>query len=279
MAKKKIGIYSPLESTANQKVEDLFLILGDHSIAFSVKNIQKNTYVAFEYFENDEQVDGWGPLIAYLQNNSKLIHAIYRQVHFVLNHTRFVVTKKYPSSDSLLYLQEFILLHGPLTEEELQVNELEDGTTVVFTVPDHLATLLTRTFSMGKWRHYSEWVIPALRPASVSLHLFDSNFLLTLHKDNQLKLIKYAKKSTADQNSYTILNACQQIGLMPSQMHLQFIGEPSSNTINESLEQDNWKSLISYFDGHTFHSAPNSGIGASLNKEYTHHSYATYFIF
>ena len=250
MAKKKIGIYSPLASTPNQKVEDLFLIVDDHSIAFSVKNIEKNTFVAFEYFENEENVEGWGPLMAYLQNNSKLIHAIYRQVHFVLNHSHFIITKKYDSSDPLLYQNELNLLHGQLMDAEIQVNELVNGSMIVFSVPDSLITLLTRTFPIGKWKHYAEWVIStkvgqtAEDNGSVQIHLFETNYLLSIQENGNLKNIKYITSSTPDQNCYSILNACQQLGVIPSQMHLQIVGlEHSSNQeMNES-----WTQLGTYF--------------------------------
>jgi len=282
MAKKKIGIYSPLASTPNQKVEDLFLIVDDHSIAFSVKNIEKNTFVAFEYFENEENVEGWGPLMAYLQNNSKLIHAIYRQVHFVLNHSHFIITKKYDSSDPLLYQNELNLLHGQLMDAEIQVNELVNGSMIVFSVPDSLITLLTRTFPIGKWKHYAEWVIStkvgqtAEDNGSVQIHLFETNYLLSIQENGNLKNIKYITSSTPDQNCYSILNACQQLGVIPSQMHLQIVGlEHSSNQeMNES-----WTQLGTYFFTTKVISTPSEGIGESLNKEFPHHRYATYFIF
>jgi len=282
MAKKKIGIYSPLESTPNQKVEDLFLIVDDHSIAFSVKNIEKNTFVAFEYFENEENVEGWAPLMAYLQNNSKLIHAIYRQVHFVLNHSHFLITKKYDSSDPLLYQNELNLLHGQLMDAEIQVNELANGSMIVFAVPDSLITLLTRTFPIGKWKHYAEWVIStkvgqtAEDNGSVQIHLFETNYLLSIQENGNLKNIKYITSSTPDQNCYSILNACQQLGVIPSQMHLQIVGlEHSSNQeMNET-----WSQLGTYFFTTKVISTPTAGIGESLNKEFPHHRYATYFIF
>lgn len=282
MAKKKIGIYSPLASTPNQKVEDLFLIVDDHSIAFSVKNIEKNTFVAFEYFENEENVEGWGPLMAYLQNNSKLIHAIYRQVHFVLNYSHFIITKKYDSSDPLLYQNELNLLHGQLMDAEIQVNELVNGSMIVFSVPDSLITLLTRTFPIGKWKHYAEWVIStkvgqtAEDNGSVQIHLFETNYLLSIQENGNLKNIKYITSSTPDQNCYSILNACQQLGVIPSQMHLQIVGlEHSSNQeMNES-----WTQLGTYFFTTKVISTPSEGIGESLNKEFPHHRYATYFIF
>ena len=282
MAKKKIGIYSTLLSTANQKVEDLFLIVDDHSIAFSVKNIQNNTYVAFEYFDNEENGEGWGPLMAYLQNNSKLLHAIYRQVHFVLNHSHFIITKKYDSSDILLYQNELHLIHGQLNDSEIQVNEFSNGSVIVFAVPDSLITLLTRTFPMGKWKHYVEWVIASkidqtdLDHSSVHIHLFENNYVLLIQEKGNLKNIKYVNVSTPDQNCYTLLNACQQLGVIPSQLHLEIVGLEHSptNIINES-----WSQLVTYFLETKVISTPIEGIGETLNKEFPNHRYATYFIF
>lgn len=282
MAKKKIGIYSTLVSTPNQKVEDLFLIVDDHSIAFSVKNIEKNTFVAFEYFENEEKVEGWGPLMAYLQNNSKLIHAIYRQVHFVLNHSHFIITKKYASSDVLLYQNELQLIHGQLNDSEIQVNEFYNGSMIVFAVPDSLITLLTRTFPIGKWKHYAEWVISSKKDqtfidhSSVHIHLFETNYLLFIQEKGNLKNMKYVNSSNPDQNCFTILNACQQLGVIPSQTLLEIVGleHSPSNEINAS-----WSQLVSYFLETKVISTPIAGIGESLNKEFPHHRYATYFIF
>ena len=94
MAKKKIGIYTTLESTPNNKVEDLYLIVDKESIVFSVKHKQKNEFVAFEHFVNNVDNTGWHQLVAYLQNNSKLIQGVYGNIFFIWNSTRFVLTKK-----------------------------------------------------------------------------------------------------------------------------------------------------------------------------------------
>jgi hypothetical protein len=77
MAKKNIGIYSNLESTSNHKVEDLYLVVDNNKIVFSVKNKKNNEFVAFEHFSNNQVNTGWHQLVAYLQNNSKLIHGIF----------------------------------------------------------------------------------------------------------------------------------------------------------------------------------------------------------
>jgi len=90
---KKIGIYGVQESTANNKVEDLYLIVDDQSICFVVKNHINGAHIAFEYFENTTDQNGWNQLLGYLQNNSKLIQSYYRQVQFVMNTKRTLLTK------------------------------------------------------------------------------------------------------------------------------------------------------------------------------------------
>ena len=90
---KKIGIYGVQESTANNKVEDLYLIVDEQSICFVVKNHINSAYIAFEYFENTTDQNGWNQLLGYLQNNSKLIQSYYRQVQFVMNTKNTLLTK------------------------------------------------------------------------------------------------------------------------------------------------------------------------------------------
>jgi hypothetical protein len=109
---KKIGIYGVQESTANNKVEDLYLIVDEQSICFVVKNHINGVYIAFEYFENTTDQNGWNQLLGYLQNNSKLIQSFYRQVQFVMNTKRTLLTKAVNSGADAFYHNEFSLVVG-----------------------------------------------------------------------------------------------------------------------------------------------------------------------
>ena len=64
MAKKKIGIYGILESTANHKVEDLYIIVDHHSIHFAVKHLESNKYIAFESFVSGTDLNGFAQLLS-----------------------------------------------------------------------------------------------------------------------------------------------------------------------------------------------------------------------
>ena len=100
MAKKKIGIYGVLESTANNKVEDLYLIVDESAIAFAVKNNISNIYQCFEYFVNDPENIGWNQLVAYLQNNSKLIqnrNSLFSCSAYLSHFSRLVSTPPWPT--------------------------------------------------------------------------------------------------------------------------------------------------------------------------------------
>ena len=88
MANKKIGFYGKLESTANNKVENLYIVVNNTSIVFIVKNIVKNEFVSIEHFEQTEEATSWSPLLAYLQNNSSLIQNYYKNIFLVISKLR-----------------------------------------------------------------------------------------------------------------------------------------------------------------------------------------------
>ena len=272
MAKKKIGIYGVLESTANNKVENLYLIVDDHSIAFSVKNEVSNQFVSFEYFVNDPETQGWNQLVAYLQNNSKSIQNTYKNIYFVLNSASFVVTKKYSIDDALMYKNELALLHGTSLEEEVRVTPLGDDKVLIFSIPDALNTLLNRSFPTGKWHHYTQFLIQNKTQDGVGVFMFDTNFCIVIHQQGELKLINYFKVGGADQNTYTLLNTCSNAGIVPNTFSLTIAGfDP---------DQVHWiKTLDQYFANTHILLASHGGIGDTLNKEFPNHTYAPYFIF
>lgn len=272
MAKKKIGIYGVLESTANHKVDDLYLIVDEQSIAFSVKNIVSNEFVSFEYFVNDPENQGWNQLIAYLQNNSKLIQSIYHQIHFVINSPRFVLTKNNTDNHTLLYKNELHLLHGEKVDEEIFTTQITEGQVLAFGVPDALNTLLVRSFPTGKWHHYAEYVLQNANQDGIGVYMFDLNYCFIIKDQGILKLLNYFKVGGDDQNTYTLLNTCSNAGVTPHTLPLFIAGF--------ELAQLNWiDTLKQYFASTTILMAPVGGIGDTLNKEYPHHTYSTYFIF
>ena len=271
MAKKKIGIYNVLQSTPNNKVEDLYLIVDNHSIAFAVKNIHNNSYQSFEYFVNDPENISWNQLIAYLQNNSKLIQNTYHHIYFVMNNNNYIITKKYEIEDTLLYKNELSLLFDISEDEEVQLTELSNGKMLVYTIPDQINTLLTRTFPTGKWHHYTEYLMNPISNG-IQVFMFANNFCMVIHEDGALKLINHFKVGDEDQNSYTLLSTCINAGI-----------SPDTNTITIAglaTEQTNWINFIEkYFANTIIKMAPDDDIGLKLNSEFPHHTYAPYFIF
>lgn len=274
MAKKKIGIYGQLNSTANNKVEDLYLVVDDHAISFSVKNIQNDSYVAFESFAHTNEDSGWSQLVAYLQNNSKLIHAFYRQIHFVLNQPRMLLSKVQEKKDLTIYMNELNLIQGEKFDEEVVVNTLayiENGV-VVYSVPDSLQSLLSRVFPTGKWSHYAKHLIEKQRENGIYLQVFNSFLCVHIVKDQLTQLLQYIPVESDSQNIYSILNACKALNINPSQMEI--------NVAGFNQEQSHWlNELMHYFEKSYIIIAPDNGVGANLNKEYPQHSFAPYFIF
>jgi hypothetical protein len=272
MAKKKIGIYTDLVGTFNNKVEDLYLIVDRDSIVFSVKNRTNNEYVAFEHFVNSSDNIGWHQLIAYLQNNSKLIQQVFANIHFVWNSSRGILTKKLLKEDTLIYQKELDLVHGVSNEEELYLKEMKENKILVFSVPDALSTLLSRSFPTGKWHHYMEYILAAEADDAAFLFLFENNFCLRLIKDGQDQLINYYPLEGDDQNCYTILNACSSILTDTNKTHLKVWGV-------SQLQSSFVNALVPYFNSYELVSNQIGDVQTSLNKNYPNHIYATYFIF
>ncbi len=272
MAQKKIGIYGTLQSTANNKVEDLYLIVDGQSIIFSVKNTSTNAYVAFEYFVNNGEQEGWSQLIAYLQNNSKLMHAFYKQVHFVMNTPRVVLSHTQTNDVTFQYQNELNFVHGIKSDEEIYTSTIGADKLLVFGVPDALSTLLTRAFPTGKWSHYAAHLISITQPTGVYIHLFEYTFCLFIIEDGGIKLLNYAPIEGSDQNSYAVLNSCINTGINTNTTPLLVAG------YNEQ-QHEFIKMVAPYFEKLDIVKAPNEGIGSNLNSAYPHHTYSTYFIF
>ena len=272
MAKKKIGIYGVQESTANNKVEDLYLIVDEQSICFVVKNHTNGQYIAFEYFENTPDQNGWNQLLGYLQNNSKLIQSFYRQVQFVMNTKSTLLTKAVSSGADTFYQNEFTLVFGTKMEEEIQAQAIGQDQVLVYSVPDALSTLLTRSFPTGKWTNYVSSLIASNQADGLHLVLFDDYFIVLLLQNGKAHFLNYFNRTGADQNQYQVLNACVQTNTIPNETNL--------NVTGYSAERDQWiQALSSYFANAHMQHAPDAGVGSTLNKEYPNHSYAPFFIF
>ena len=269
---KKIGIYGVQESTANNKVEDLYLIVDEQSICFVVKNHINGEYIAFEYFENTTDQNGWNQLLGYLQNNSKLIQSFYRQVQFVMNTKRTVLTKSVTTGADAFYHNEFSLVVGTKMEEEIQLQKIGQDQVLVYSVPDALSTLLTRSFPTGKWINYLSSLISFNNTDGVCVAVFNDYFIVLILQNGKPHFVNYFNRSSDEQNQYLVLNACVQANIQPKDSNL--------NVIGYSAERDLWmQQLASFFAGAQMQHAPEVGIGATLNADYPNHHYAPYFIF
>jgi hypothetical protein len=269
---KNIGIYGVQESTANNKVEDLYLIVDEKSICFVVKNHINGAYIAFEYFETSSDQHSWNELLGYLQNNSKLIQSFYRQVQFVMNTKRTLLTKSVNTGADAFYHNEFSLVIGTKIEEEVQLQKIGQEQVLVYGVPDALNTLLTRSFPTGKWINYISSLITSNHIDGVCVTVFNDYFIVLVLQNGKPHFVNYFNRSSDEQNQYLVLNACVQANIQPKDSNL--------NVIGYSAERDLWmQELASYFAGAQMQHAPEKGIGASLNADYPNHHYAPYFIF
>jgi hypothetical protein len=253
-------------------VEDLYLIVDEQTICFVVKNHINGAYIAFEYFENTPDNHGWNQLLGYLQNNSKLIQSFYRQVQFVMNTKRTLLTKAVQTGADAFYHNEFSLVVGTNMEEELQIQKIGQDQVLVYSIPDALSTLLTRSFPTGKWINYLSSLVSSNHSDGVCVTVFNDYFIVLIIQNGKPHFLNYFNRSSNEQNQYLVLNACVQANIQPKEAQL--------NVIGYSADRDVWmQELANYFAGAHMQHAPEAGIGATLNADYPNHHYAPYFIF
>ena len=272
MAQKKLSVYGNLVSTANNKVENLYLVVDDHSIVFVVKNRLANEFVAIEHFVNSPEQPGWNQLIGFLQNNSTLIHSVFNKIYFVRNGSRMLLTIEHGLDDALQYANELQLIFGAKNDEEIYTTPLDANHCLVYGVPDELSSLLTRTFPTGKWQHYASFLLQNTNNEEVQLVLFNTNFIVHIKQDGKTKLFNYFPLGSKDQNIYTVLNACIQAQVDTNAMDLKVIGHAKGDASFEAT-------LMPYFRNSTTATIAETGIGDTLNKEISNPIYAPYFIF
>ncbi len=272
MAQKKLSVYGNLVSTANNKVENLYLVIGQNSIVFVVKNTLINEFVAIEHFERSEAQQGWSQLIGFLQNNSTLIHSVFNKIYFVLNVPRMLLTKEHALEDNLQYANELDMVFGKKPEEEIYTSLIEAKYNLVYSVPDELSALLSRTFPTGKWQHYAQFLFQNAGSSELHLTIFDQHILVHIKDQGQTKFLNYFNLGGKDQNIYSILNACIQVGVDTNLLHLKINGSSATNAnfVN---------ALLPYFKSYEQTAIADTGIGLELNKAYPDFSYAPYFIF
>jgi Protein of unknown function (DUF3822) len=272
MGQKKLSVYGNLVSTANNKVEHLYLVIDQNSIVFVVKNTLVNEFVAIEHFKSTDDQTGWSQLIGFLQNNSTLIHSVYNKIYFVLNLPRMLLSKEHTVEDNLQYANELDLVFGKKQDEEIYTSLIDAKYNLVYSVPDELSALLSRTFPTGKWQHYAQFLIQNAGNSELQLTIFDQHIIVQIKDQGQIKFLNYYSLGGKDQNIYNILNACIQVGVDTNLLHLKLSGcaAPSANFVN---------ALIPYFKSFETTAIADTGIGLELNKAYPNFSYAPYFIF
>jgi len=213
MANKKIGFYGKLESTANNKVENLYIIVNKTSIVFVIKHIVKNEFISIEHFEQTEESNSWSPLLAYLQNNSKLIQNYYKNIFLVVNNNRIILSQTDAKDNLLSAAQELELIHGHKLDEEIYTSIIGDKHFLIYGIADDLYAILNRYFPSGKWQHYTSFFLGNEIDSEVQVRIFEDSFILYIVEKGITKLLNYYSLEGEDQNIYTLLNSCINAGI------------------------------------------------------------------
>ncbi len=213
MANKKIGFYGKLESTANNKVEDLFIIVNNKSIVFVVKHLVSNKFVSLEHFEQTEEASSWSPLLAYLQNNSSLIQNYYKNIFLVINSNRLILSQTDAKENLISAAHELELIHGHKLDEEIYTNTVGNKHFLIYGIADELSAILTRYFPSAKWQHYASYFLGNVLDSEVQVRIFEDCFIVYIVEKGITKLLNYYPLEGEEQNIYTLLNSCINAGI------------------------------------------------------------------
>ena len=213
MANKKIGFYGKLESTANNKAENLYIIVNKTSIVFVVKHIVKNEFVSIEHFAQTEESSSWSPLLAYLQNNSSLLQNYYKDIFLVMNGNRLILSQTDAKDDLIAAAHELELVHGHKLDEEIYTSTVGKKHFLIYGIADELIAILNRYFPSGKWQHYASYFLGNVIDNEVQVRIFEDCFILYIVEKGITKLLNYYPIEGEDQNIYTLLNSCINAGI------------------------------------------------------------------
>ena len=224
MANKKIGFYGKLESNANNKVENLYIIVNNKSIVFVVKHLVSNKFVSVEHFEQTEEAISWSPLLAYLQNNSSLIQNYYKNIFLVINSNRLILSQTDTKDNLLLAAHELELIHGQKLDEEIYTSSIEDKYFLIYGIADELSAILNRYFPSGKWQHYASYFLDNVLDSEVQVRIFEDCFIVYIVEKGITKLLNYYTLEGEDQNIYTLLNSSINTGIDTNKFLLKVWG-------------------------------------------------------
>lgn len=224
MANKKIGFYGKLESTANNKVENLYIVVNKTSIVFVIKHTVKNEFVSIEHFEQTEDATSWSPLLAYLQNNSSLIQNYYKNIFLVINSNRLILSQTDAKENLISAAHELELIHGHKLEEEIYTSSVGDKHFLIYGIADELSAILTRYFPSAKWQHYASYFLANLLDTEVQIRIFEDCFIIYIVDNGITKLLNYYPLEGEEQNIYTLLNSCINAGIDTNKFLLKVWG-------------------------------------------------------
>ena len=224
MANKKIVFYGKLESTANNKVENLYIVVNKTSIVFVIKHTVTNEFASIEHFEQTEEATSWSPLLAYLQNNSSLIQNYYKNIFLVINSNRLILSQTDAKENLISAAHELELIHGHKLEEEIYTSSVGDKHFLIYGIADELSAILTRYFPSAKWQHYASYFLANLLDTEVQIRIFEDCFIIYIVDNGITRLLNYYPLEGEEQNIYTLLNSCINAGIDTNKFLLKVWG-------------------------------------------------------
>lgn len=201
---------------------DLTFELGDKTFGYSIRDVEKNKFVALAFFRNPlADIAGSFPWL------SNRFHA----VNGIIGNSRFTLIPE------VLFIEHekesyFNFLHDREASETVLTDRLEHlGIYTVYSIPGACRKELDRVFPKVTLCHISSvliwnlWMsVKNMTGRKVFLNLREGQFDLLVFEGNQLKYCNIFHFLTAEDIAYYVIFVFEQLDLNPEEIRLALLG-------------------------------------------------------
>jgi hypothetical protein len=225
MIEKLNAIFEKIDESFDGKDSagyDLILEIGDKTFGYSIRDIEKNKYIALGYFRNQRND---------ILNAHAWMDKPFHSVHGIVANARVTLIPEslYLESEKTSY---FNFLHEKEPGEVVLSDKLEHlGIYSVYSIPGNCINELNKKFTNISFCHISSHLIGNIwmtvknkNGQMVFLNLREEQFDLLAFEGNKLKYSNVFTFQTAEDIAYYVIFVFEQLNLNPEEITLTLSG-------------------------------------------------------
>lgn len=265
-------VFEILPESINAGTCDLLCEVSNEGFSYLIKDCQENTFIALGVYHFNNIIPG--NHISVLQKifeDQELLSENFRKINVIYSFPESVLIpfSLYNSRNNANVLS---MIHGDFSENDVILTDvlLDNKVYNCYRMPSEIILEVSNKFPSGKVLHQYSVLMKNLSGDSnkLSVIFYPQKIVLTVEKDGKLLLINSFHYKTAEDVSYTLLNACRQLEI--ENMPLEVSG---------LIEKDSaiYKEIYKYFGLVSFTRLP---VGINFSEEmnrYPAHFFSHFF--